>query len=184
MVQNPAKYDVLVMPNLYGDILSDLCAGLVGGLGVTPSANIGREGSAIFESVGFASQFSTPCVSGSRHCTRYRRPRQGESDGVAAVGRDDAAPHAAALVRGSHREGLLGRHRGRAHEDRRPRWQGHLLGVHQRHLRTRQGPVMRVGERRRSAIMTKNGFVARAPPCQSLVQFYYYVFVMTEYRRR
>ena len=50
MVQDPTQFDVLVMPNLYGDILSDLCAGLIGGLGVTPSGNIGREG-AIFESV-------------------------------------------------------------------------------------------------------------------------------------
>lgn len=41
MVQDPSKYDVLVMPNLYGDILSDMCAGLVGGLGLTPSGNIG-----------------------------------------------------------------------------------------------------------------------------------------------
>eukprot|EP00057_Strongylocentrotus_purpuratus_P033721 XP_792505.3 PREDICTED: probable isocitrate dehydrogenase [NAD] subunit alpha, mitochondrial [Strongylocentrotus purpuratus] len=51
MVQDPNQYDVLVMPNLYGDILSDLCAGLVGGLGVTPSGNIGAGGVAIFESV-------------------------------------------------------------------------------------------------------------------------------------
>lgn len=50
MVQDPSQYDVLVMPNLYGDILSDLCAGLVGGLGLTPSGNIGVSG-AIFESV-------------------------------------------------------------------------------------------------------------------------------------
>lgn len=50
MVQDPSKYDVLVMPNLYGDILSDLCAGLIGGLGLTPSGNIG-EGGAIFEAV-------------------------------------------------------------------------------------------------------------------------------------
>jgi len=50
MVQDPGQYDVLVMPNLYGDILSDLCAGLVGGLGLTPSGNIGTQG-AIFESV-------------------------------------------------------------------------------------------------------------------------------------
>ncbi|ODM96040.1 putative isocitrate dehydrogenase [NAD] subunit alpha, mitochondrial [Orchesella cincta] len=50
MVQDPSQYDVLVMPNLYGDILSDLCAGLVGGLGLTPSGNIGLNG-AIFESV-------------------------------------------------------------------------------------------------------------------------------------
>lgn len=39
------------MPNLYGDILSDLCAGLVGGLGLTPSGNIGADGVAIFEAV-------------------------------------------------------------------------------------------------------------------------------------
>ncbi|XP_068579945.1 isocitrate dehydrogenase [NAD] subunit alpha, mitochondrial isoform X2 [Cebidichthys violaceus] len=51
MVQDPTKFDVLVMPNLYGDILSDLCAGLIGGLGVTPSGNIGTNGVAIFESV-------------------------------------------------------------------------------------------------------------------------------------
>ena len=44
-------FDVLVMPNLYGDILSDLCAGLVGGLGLTPSGNIGANGVAIFEAV-------------------------------------------------------------------------------------------------------------------------------------
>jgi len=50
MVQDPSMYDVLVMPNLYGDILSDLCAGLIGGLGLTPSGNIG-EGGAIFEAV-------------------------------------------------------------------------------------------------------------------------------------
>lgn len=50
MVQDPTKYDVLVMPNLYGDILSDMCAGLVGGLGLTPSGNIGLNG-ALFESV-------------------------------------------------------------------------------------------------------------------------------------
>ncbi len=48
LVQKPELYDVLVMGNLYGDILSDLCAGLVGGLGVAPGANIGYEG-AIFE---------------------------------------------------------------------------------------------------------------------------------------
>lgn len=44
IVQNPAPYSdrVMVMPNLYGDILSDMCAGLIGGLGLTPSGNIGR----------------------------------------------------------------------------------------------------------------------------------------------
>lgn len=41
----------MVMPNLYGDIISDLCSGLIGGLGLTPSGNIGENGAAIFESV-------------------------------------------------------------------------------------------------------------------------------------
>ena len=50
LVLNPQNYDVMVMPNLYGDILSDLCAGLVGGLGIIPGANIGKE-YAVFEAV-------------------------------------------------------------------------------------------------------------------------------------
>ncbi len=50
LVQKPDLYDVLVLPNLYGDIVSDLCAGLVGGLGVAPGANIGEDG-AVFEPV-------------------------------------------------------------------------------------------------------------------------------------
>ena len=48
LVQNPKEYDVIVMPNLYGDILSDLAAGLVGGLGLAPGANLGDE-IALFE---------------------------------------------------------------------------------------------------------------------------------------
>jgi isocitrate dehydrogenase (NAD+) len=50
LVQKPEMYDVLVLPNLYGDIVSDLCAGLVGGLGVAPGANIGPD-AAVFEAV-------------------------------------------------------------------------------------------------------------------------------------
>lgn len=50
LVLNPQKYDVMVMPNLYGDILSDLCSGLVGGLGIIPGANIGSD-YAVFEAV-------------------------------------------------------------------------------------------------------------------------------------
>ena len=50
LVQKPDLYDVLVLPNLYGDIVSDLAAGLVGGLGVAPGANIGLNG-AVFEAV-------------------------------------------------------------------------------------------------------------------------------------
>ncbi len=48
LVQQPHRFDVLLLPNLYGDIVSDLCAGLVGGLGVAPGANIG-DGLAVFE---------------------------------------------------------------------------------------------------------------------------------------
>ncbi|HYH98508.1 isocitrate dehydrogenase (NAD(+)) [Hyalangium sp.] len=50
LVKDPTKFDVLVLENLYGDIVSDLCAGLVGGLGVVPGANIG-ERTAVFEAV-------------------------------------------------------------------------------------------------------------------------------------
>ena len=48
LVARPEEYDVLVLPNLYGDIISDLCAGLIGGLGVAPGGNIG-DGVAVFE---------------------------------------------------------------------------------------------------------------------------------------
>jgi isocitrate dehydrogenase (NAD+) len=50
LVQNPIQFDLLLMENLYGDVISDLAAGLVGGLGVTPGANIGDD-RAIFEAV-------------------------------------------------------------------------------------------------------------------------------------
>jgi isocitrate dehydrogenase (NAD+) len=50
LVMRPEQFDVLVLPNLYGDIVSDLCAGLVGGLGVVPGANLGAE-AAVFEAV-------------------------------------------------------------------------------------------------------------------------------------
>ena len=50
LVQDPTQFDVLLLQNLYGDVVSDLCAGLVGGLGVVPGANIGDE-QAVFEAV-------------------------------------------------------------------------------------------------------------------------------------
>ena len=50
LVQDPTRFDMLLLENLYGDVLSDLCAGLVGGLGVVPGANIGDQG-AVFEAV-------------------------------------------------------------------------------------------------------------------------------------
>ncbi|MCL2769729.1 MAG: isocitrate/isopropylmalate family dehydrogenase, partial [Solirubrobacterales bacterium] len=48
LVSHPQEYDVLALPNLYGDIVSDLCAGMIGGLGLAPGANIGAE-AAVFE---------------------------------------------------------------------------------------------------------------------------------------
>ncbi len=51
LVMNPERFDVLLLPNLYGDIVSDLCAGLVGGLGVVPAANLGGDGVGVFEAV-------------------------------------------------------------------------------------------------------------------------------------
>ena len=59
MVINPTQFDVLVMPNLYGDIISDLAAGLVGGLGVVPGANVGVT-HAVFEAV----HGSAPTIAG------------------------------------------------------------------------------------------------------------------------
>ena len=50
LVLDPTRFDMLLLENLYGDIVSDLCAGLVGGLGVVPGANIGVD-SAVFEAV-------------------------------------------------------------------------------------------------------------------------------------
>jgi len=51
LVMHPETLDVLLLPNLYGDIVSDLCAGLVGGLGVVPAANLGLDGVGVFEAV-------------------------------------------------------------------------------------------------------------------------------------
>lgn len=51
LVSRPTQFDVMVMPNLYGDIISDLSAGLIGGLGLTPSGNIGADGLALMEAV-------------------------------------------------------------------------------------------------------------------------------------
>jgi isocitrate dehydrogenase (NAD+) len=59
LVMRPQQYDVIVAPNLYGDILSDLCAGLVGGLGIAPGADIGDDG-AVFE----ATHGSAPDIAG------------------------------------------------------------------------------------------------------------------------
>ena len=68
LVLTPELYDVLVLPNLYGDIVSDLCAGLIGGLGLAPGANIGDD-YAVFEADARLGPRST------RARTRSTRPR-------------------------------------------------------------------------------------------------------------
>ena len=61
LVMNPHQFDVIVTTNLFGDIISDLCAGLIGGLGMAPGANIGDE-AALFEAV----HGSAPDIAGKR----------------------------------------------------------------------------------------------------------------------
>jgi isocitrate dehydrogenase (NAD+) len=63
LVMDPSRFDVIVFPNLYGDIASDLCAGLAGGLGLAPGANIGPE-YAVFEAV----HGSAPDIAGKDIC--------------------------------------------------------------------------------------------------------------------
>ena len=63
LVQRPENFDILVLPNLYGDIVSDLCAGLIGGLGIAPGANIGED-AALFEPV----HGSAPKYAGQNKC--------------------------------------------------------------------------------------------------------------------
>ncbi|CAI5533086.1 unnamed protein product [Closterium sp. Naga37s-1] len=71
LVREPRDFDVLVMPNLYGDIVSDLAAGLIGGLGLTPSGNIGRDGLALMEAV----HGTAPDIAGKAHLPCLPSPR-------------------------------------------------------------------------------------------------------------
>ena len=93
LVQKPHFYDLMVMPNLYGDILSDLCAGLVGGLGLAPSANIGDE-IALFEPYTAAPQIPWA--------------RQGQSHGDDPDGGADDAPSGRGGCRRPDRKGCSG----------------------------------------------------------------------------
>ena len=97
LVANPQRFDVMVLPNLYGDIVSDLCAGLIGGLGLAPSGNIG-EGAAIFESV----HGTAPDIAGQG---------KGQSDGPVAERLPDVAPPWRDRSSRAHRAGLLRCHR-------------------------------------------------------------------------
>ena len=66
LVKDPTQFDVLVMPNLYGDIISDLCAGLIGGLGLTPSANVGECATPACEAAGLGEGGRWPAQPGGR----------------------------------------------------------------------------------------------------------------------
>ena len=95
LVMHPEKLDVLLLPNLYGDIVSDLCAGLVGGLGVVPGANMGLGLRGV--------------RGGARQRARHRRSEPGESDGAAAVGPADARSHRRARPRAQRIRDALAR---------------------------------------------------------------------------
>src|SRR2546428_1425587 len=85
LVMNPYQYDMLLMENLYGDIISDLCAGLVGGLGLVPSANLG-ECCAIFEAV----HGSAP-VNFGKVLANYSAPLRSAPPEVGPIGEPEAS---------------------------------------------------------------------------------------------
>jgi len=100
LVMNPGQFDVVVMENLYGDILSDLCSGLVGGLGVTPGANLG-EGVAVFEAV----HGSAPDIAGRN----LANPTALLISGVLLLrhlGKDDVADRVIGAIRKTLESGL------------------------------------------------------------------------------
>jgi isocitrate dehydrogenase (NAD+) len=103
LVQDPTRYDVLLCENLYGDVISDLCAGLVGGLGVTPGANFG-DGVAMFEAV----HGTAPDIAGKGLANPLAMLFSGVMmlEYLAASRGDDACAHAAKRVQ-SAAEGCL-----------------------------------------------------------------------------
>ena len=105
LVLNPSQFDVLVMPNLYGDIVSDLCAGLVGGLGVVGAANLGTENRRV--------------RSRPRQRAGHRGQKPGEPHRAAAVGGPDAAAHRRGRGgRSHHARARPGAHRRRGPDPR------------------------------------------------------------------
>ena len=86
LVQRPEEYDVMVLPNLYGDIVSDLAAGLIGGLGVAPGANFG-DGVAVFE----PTHGSAPKYAGQNKVNPIAQMLSGHAD-APPPGRDRRPP--------------------------------------------------------------------------------------------
>jgi isocitrate dehydrogenase (NAD+) len=117
LVVNPERFDVLVLPNLFGDLVSDLCAGLVGGLGVAPGGNIGT-GRAVFEAV----HGSAPDIAG-----------RGIANPTALLLSAVQMLHFLGLHRHAHRiEEAVRLTLASGHPHTRPRRQCHHAGVHPR----------------------------------------------------
>ena len=127
LVMHPEKLDVLLLPNLYGDIVSDLCAGLVGGLGVVPAANLGDGGVGVFEAV----HGTAPDIAGQNKAN----PTALLLSAVLMLHHlhEDAKAE-------THHEGAVGRARGRIGAHQRPRRHRDDNAVHRRH---RQKPLAR-----------------------------------------
>ncbi len=103
LVQDPSQFDILLCENLYGDIVSDLCAGMVGGLGVTPGANIGDE-DAIFEAV----HGSAPDIAGQGLANPLALLMSGTMmlNHLAAQRGDDACKQAASRIKHAYGQAL------------------------------------------------------------------------------
>ncbi|MBI4330887.1 MAG: isocitrate/isopropylmalate dehydrogenase family protein [Chloroflexi bacterium] len=99
LVRWPEQFDVLVLPNLYGDIVSDLCAGLVGGLGMAPGANIGTEG-VVFE----ATHGSAPKYAGQNKVNPFAMMLSGVMM-LRHLGEQDAADRVERAIAGIIKEG-------------------------------------------------------------------------------
>ncbi len=103
MVQDPTQFDMLLLENLYGDVVSDLCAGLVGGLGVVPGANFGDDG-AIFEAV----HGSAPDIAGQNIANPLALLMSAVMmlNHLADIHSDDSFRQAAARIKGAYDEAL------------------------------------------------------------------------------
>lgn len=103
LVQDPSQFDMLLCENLYGDIISDLCAGLVGGLGCTPGANIGDE-DAVFEAV----HGSAPDIAGQDLANPLALIMSGAMmlNHIGTTRKDDAALSSAKKIRDAYSQAL------------------------------------------------------------------------------
>ncbi len=103
IVQDPTKFDIILCENLYGDIVSDLCAGLVGGLGVAPGANIGDD-DAVFEAV----HGSAPDIAGKNLANPLSLLMSGVMmlNHLAETRNDEACSRAASKIKGAYNKAL------------------------------------------------------------------------------